>query len=122
MLMLGKEYPNVHALMDSRQPDMQSTHRAFFHDDQTVGNLYLASGDFGAAWSAYYHIWLDHLSDRYGKNRCIYELVRCLVIGETAVNELSVFVPLVNTAPYPMDSMPPLTNLKFEEEPVPNGE
>ena len=71
----GHTHKDVHKYMDQMQPLMQSNHRKYFHDMQTVNDIYAMTRDKEAAMSAYFHIILDNISDEVGQERSIAELL-----------------------------------------------
>lgn len=75
LIMIGRKYPAVHKTLDALQGLLQSGHREFMHDYNAVQQVYKQTGDVRQAWSAYYHIILDSLSDSFGKDECIARLL-----------------------------------------------
>lgn len=74
-ILLGQQYPDVHKSLDSMQSLLQSNHREWFHDYSSILKIYEITEDIKAAWSAFYHIVLDNISDSVGKASCIAELL-----------------------------------------------
>ena len=71
----GNFYPEIHKYLDQMQPFLQTKHREFYHDMETVRNIYNSAGDTNRAMSAYYHIMLDLVSDEVGQEHAIAELL-----------------------------------------------
>ena len=72
----GVFFKDVHKYLDRMQPVMQSNHRKFYHDMQTVQDIYyLTGGNKMIAMSAYFHIMLDLVSDEVGQEHAIAELL-----------------------------------------------
>jgi len=69
-------------MMDSMQPYLQSNHRKYFHDMQTVVDVYSTTGNPMAALSAYLHIWLDFISDEVGQDRAVARCYGMIMRGE----------------------------------------
>jgi hypothetical protein len=67
VLLLGKPYPVVHDFLDMYQQALQSRHRVLLHDEAGIAEVFYGTGDIMAAWSAYYHIMLDEVSDKVGQ-------------------------------------------------------
>jgi hypothetical protein len=78
----GTFFPDVHKYMDKMQPYLQSNHRIYGHDMQTVYDIYTMSGNETMALSAYFHILLDLVSDEVGQEHAIAELTRRIANGE----------------------------------------
>ena len=78
MLILGHPFIDVHKYMDIMQPIMQSSHRQYNHDDVTIARIYQSTGDPLAAWSAYYHIKLDEISDKVGQEFAVPVLIQLI--------------------------------------------
>ena len=70
ILLFGRDFPEVHKLMDSLQPILQSNHRIAYHDMETVRWLAEHGGPLAGA-AGYYHILLDMYSDKFGQERAI---------------------------------------------------
>jgi hypothetical protein len=81
-LILGEAFPEVHKLMDSMQPYLQSNHRRYYHDMKTVRDIYYSTGNILAAYSAYLHIYLDLVSDEVGQEHAVAALINMLRNGE----------------------------------------
>ena len=81
-MLLGKTYPEVHKFMDMYQPLLQSKHRNFNHDEQTIDYILKTTGDPTAAWSAYYHILLDNESDEVGQELALPSLLQKVWSGQ----------------------------------------
>lgn len=69
-LMLGTAFPDVHDVLDVYAAPLGPEHRRYFHNDDAVAYMFHAGGVY-AAWSAYYHIVLDRVSDKTGAGGCI---------------------------------------------------
>jgi hypothetical protein len=82
MIMIGRKYPRVHKALDALQGLLQSGHREFMHDYAAVLQIYKQTGDLKQAWSAYYHVILDNLSDSFGKDECIARLLLYVEKGQ----------------------------------------
>ena len=78
----GTYFPEVHKYMDQMQPYLQSNHRKFYHDIETVNNIYYMTGNYLMALSAYFHILLDLTSDDVGQEHAIAELTERIKRGE----------------------------------------
>lgn len=78
----GNFYPDVHKYMDKMQPYLQSNHRRYFHDMQTVNDIYQMTNNYNMAMSAYFHILLDMVSDEVGQEHAIAELIYRIGNGE----------------------------------------
>lgn len=79
----GISFPEVHKIIDSWQPYLQSNHRRYFHDQQTIEDIYVMFGnDKYAAMSAYLHIWLDYISDEVGQEHAIKKCIDMITRGE----------------------------------------
>lgn len=70
-VVLGREYPWVHKLMDSPALLLGKKHRVLFHDPQTALLIALLSCDPKAGLSCLLHQWLDNLDSRlrHGRKR-----------------------------------------------------
>jgi hypothetical protein len=78
----GISFPEIHKKMDSMQPYLQSAHRKYYHDMQTVYDIYNITRDRRAAISAYLHIWLDNVSDEVGQEHAIARVLKMIRTGE----------------------------------------
>lgn len=78
----GIFFPDVHKYIDQMQPFFQSNHRRYFHDMETVNNIYQMSGDYRMMLSAYFHIILDSVSDEVGQEHAVAELIDRIKKGE----------------------------------------
>lgn len=78
----GVCFPDVHKHMDRMQPYLQSNHRKFYHDMETIYEIYAMTGSVAMASSAYFHILLDTVSDEVGQEHAIAELLEKLKKGE----------------------------------------
>lgn len=78
----GVCFPEVHKYLDRMQPYFQSNHRKYYHDLQTVYNIYQMTGNRTMAMSAYFHIILDSVSDEVGQEHAVAELVDRIKRGE----------------------------------------
>jgi hypothetical protein len=75
MRILGRKYPQVHQFMDQFQKALQSNHRMYYHDMNTVMGILRFTGDPYAAESAYLHILLDDLGTKYGHAEAVIMLL-----------------------------------------------
>jgi hypothetical protein len=78
----GVFFPDVHKYMDRMQPYFQANHRKYFHDMQTVYDIYYMTGNKTMALSAYFHILLDLVSDTVGQDHAVAELTEKIKRGE----------------------------------------
>lgn len=78
----GHYYVEVHKYLDQMQPLLQTNHRKFYHDIETVRDIYVMTGNAEMANSAYFHIILDLVSDEVGQEHAIAELLLRLRNGE----------------------------------------
>jgi hypothetical protein len=81
-MLLGRTFPEVHRYMDMYQPLLQSKHRNFHHDEQTITHILQITGNLMAAWSAYYHILLDNESDKVGQELALPALLQKVWSGK----------------------------------------
>ena len=94
LICIGEQFEYTHQIMDSFQPLLQSNHREFFHDYSTVVKIYELTTDIRAAWSAFFHVCLDRISDDVGKSRCIAEFLLRYKTGEIINFNENMFPPL----------------------------
>ena len=85
LLVLGKKFSEVHDFMDSLQPYMQSNHRLYYHDMETVNKIIKTTGDTKAGASAYLHIWLDSISMQVGHAESVPILLRMIQTGQIKI-------------------------------------
>ena len=78
----GNYYPEIHKYMDQMQPYLQSNHRKFYHDIETVRMIYERTGNIQMATCALFHIILDNVSDDVGQEHAIAELIKRIETGE----------------------------------------
>ncbi len=78
----GNYYPEIHKYMDQMQPYLQSNHRKFYHDIETVRMIYETTGNMQMATCALFHIILDNVSDDVGQEHAIAELIKRIETGE----------------------------------------
>ena len=81
-MLLGQTYPEVHKYLDAYQPLLQSKHREYNHDEETIQRVIEMTGDTIMGWSAYYHIILDEISDEVGQEVALAHLMRKVWNGE----------------------------------------
>jgi hypothetical protein len=81
----GVFFPEIHKYLDRMQPYFQSNHRLYFHDLQTVYDIYYMTGNYVMALSAYFHILLDLVSDEVGQEHAIAELTKRIQNGEIKI-------------------------------------
>lgn len=75
LIMLGTQFRDVHATLDVYAAEMGPNHRKYLHDDGAVSFIYFSFESHMAAWSAFYHIVLDRVSDRVSSDSCIAEFL-----------------------------------------------
>lgn len=59
-LLIGKKFPHVHQMMDIMSKEGPN-HRRFFHDDNVVNDILIATGKVEDAWAARYHLIADRI-------------------------------------------------------------
>jgi len=70
-LFLDGDYPEVHSDLDMWSTVLQSDHRRIYHDWKAVVTFWRNTNNILKTWSAYYHIILDKISEKYGKECCL---------------------------------------------------
>lgn len=78
---VGTYFPEVHKFLDSMQPVLQSNHRMFYHDIDTVKYVATTMGR-NAGISALFHILLDEVSTEVGQEHAIAELLNRIRTGQ----------------------------------------
>jgi len=82
--MLGESFPDVHDILDVYAATLGPEHRKYHHNDDAVAYMYQAGG-VRAAWSAFYHIVLDRVSDKTGQSGCIARFLALVEAGEIPI-------------------------------------
>lgn len=81
LIVLGRKYSQVHDFIDQMQPYMQSNHRLYYHDMQTVNMITRVTGDIMAGEAAYLHIILDEISMNVGHAESVPLLLEMIRTG-----------------------------------------
>lgn len=76
---IGMKFPEIHKYMDQWQPTLQSKHRIFGHDSETVEMFKEIHPIYGQA--AYLHILLDAVSDVVGQDSAVPVLLSMIMDG-----------------------------------------
>jgi len=80
-IMLGEAFPDVHDVLDIYAATLGPEHRRYYHNDDAVEYMMQAGGVY-AAWSAFYHIVLDRVSDKAGSGGCIVMFLALVKVGK----------------------------------------
>jgi len=79
-LMVGMAFPDVHDILDVYAASLGPEHRRYYHNDDAVEYMMQVGGIY-VAWSAYYHIVLDRVSDKTGSSGCIVRFLALVKAG-----------------------------------------